>query len=51
MGIVLIERQLAMAVIRATWSLTTSMVSGSDCIGIVYAKTDTEIGEMLGTSV
>ena len=48
MGIVLNERQLATAVVRTTWSLTTSMVSGP---GIVDAETGTEIGEMLGTSV
>ena len=51
MGIsVLNEKQLAAAV-RATWSLTTSEVSGPDCMGIVDAETGTEIeGEIFGTS-
>ena len=52
MGIVLNEKQLATAVVRVTWSLTTSVVSGLDCMGIVDAETGTEIGEeILGASV
>ena len=49
MGIVLNEKELATAVVRATWSLTTSEASG---MGMVDAETGTAIeGKMLGTSV
>ena len=54
MGIVLNEKQLAIAVISATWSPTANEVSGLDCMGIadIDAETGTEIGEeILGASV
>ena len=53
MGIVLNEKQLATAVVRASWSPTASEVSGPDCMGIVDidAETGTDIGgEIRGTS-
>ena len=53
MGIVLNEKQLAIAVISATWSPTANEVSGLDCMGIadIDAETGTEIGEeILGAS-
>ena len=52
MGIVLNEKQLETAVVKATWSLTASEVSSPDCMGIIEAETGAEIeGEILGTSV
>ena len=54
MGIVLNEERLVTAFISATWSPTTTEVSGPDCMGIVDidAETGTEIGrEVLGTSI
>ena len=52
MGIVLNEKRLATAVVRATWSPTASEVSGPDCMDKADIDAGTEIGgEILSTSV